>query len=237
MMNFCDDASNIKTIIANDLYSGNTDWCSKFPNAVPHQTCKKDGDCMKELVREGSGKLNISYKDVGFSANNKYLDKNFPVPPILHYKGDTYHTGLGNTYDNMCGGTGSDNKTTIQNRVELGNHLYYKYSNQAAASKPIEGFCTSANDVNCNPCIKADQSKCGTDINYRMCEWSANLGQCQPKLSYRIDYTDTDDPNGSYFDASKKLIKVYINMIEMIKRRNILDIINMHNILIVEDMV
>jgi hypothetical protein len=98
---FCEDSTTeLDNIIAEQ--KGNENWCESNPNAVKHQKCT-DSNCNFALLRSGDGKLNINYENVGFSANSAFRDKNFPVPPIIHYNGGAYHPGMGDDFRDECG--------------------------------------------------------------------------------------------------------------------------------------
>ena len=194
---FCNDTTpKIDQMIGEQ--KGNYNWCPTRPNAVKHQSCKED-ECKHELVREGAGKLNINYGNLGFSSHPDYINKNFPVPPIMHYSGGAYHPGMGDTYINECGGA-----TEVRQRTELGNHLFYKFNSNNVDTIPR---CGSINDKKCNPCHGVNQNDCGNDVKYRMCEWTGNPLKCRPKGDYQVNFSGTGVAGGSYFDASFKTDK------------------------------
>jgi hypothetical protein len=204
---FCHDSeSSIEDAIGDKL--GVRDWCETFPNAVKHQTCNSinpNASCKKQLIREGDAKLNIDYKEVGFSADPRFINRNFPVPPILHYTGGAYHSGMGDENFNECPVINADSdryEIEITNRTELGNHLFYKYS---ANNTDTRERCASVNDKKCNPCHGVPENQCGRSNNrkYSMCEWTN--GKCKPLPGYQVNFNDTPNPRGSFFDASFKI--------------------------------
>lgn len=228
---FCDDVNqDIDTIIGEQ--HGNPNWCESNPNAIKHQSCTST-NCNNQLLRQSDGKLNINYENVGFSAHSDFRNKNFPVPPIIHYNGGAYHPGLGDTYENECKdnqqkikltedqiwekydgseedsgyelGGSQDKSSRLNGRTELGNHLFYKFNSNNTDTTPR---CASINDRNCNPCHNVKQEFCGPKNEwpwgrYAMCEWTNN--KCRPKDDYQIDFSNTNVQGGSYFDASFKI--------------------------------
>ena len=186
-------------------YSEHCDSLNKIPDNG-HTTTIKDHKCTSYIIDEEDGKakasLQINYGEVGFSANENYRDKNYPVPPIIHYNGSADHPGMGDTYENEC--KDDQNRTPI--RSEVGNHLFYKYSENTDK-------CLTIDDKKCNPCFKVSAEECKNNLKYGMCQYVNGKyvngkyvnGKCSPKEDYKIDFTNTDNPDGSFFDASFKI--------------------------------